>query len=142
MAIRLSDGTRNGVLAYIATQLEGGVLEFRSGAQPATANAAATGTVIGTLEFAADGFADPSSGTMAKSADAWEDPAADAAGTIGWARFRRDADSNGLAPAERRIDFSVTATGGGGDIEVQNTVVALGQKITITSFSLTMPANA
>lgn len=140
--LRLSDGMRNGMLEYIASQLEGGVLEFRSGAQPANANAAATGTVIATLEFPAAGFDAAASGTMAKSADAFEDPAADAAGTVGWARFRKDADANGLAPAESRIDFSVTATGGGGDITIQNTVVEVGQKVTVTSFSLTMPANA
>ena len=137
---RLSTGMRNSFLVAVAAALEGGVLEFRGGAAPATTDAAATGTVIGTLEFPVTGFDNPNAGSMAKSADVWEDPAADAAGTIGHARFRLDADLNGASTTDERIDFSVTATGGGGDIEVQNTVVALGQPIIMTSFSLTMPA--
>lgn len=137
---RLSTGMRNGILGFIAGQLEGGVLEFRSGAAPASTDAAATGTVIGAAEFPADGFGDPNAGSMAKSADAWEDPEADNAGTIGYARFRADADANGASTTEERIDFSVTATGGGGNIEVENTVVEQGQRIIITGFNLTMPA--
>lgn len=142
MTVRLSTGMRNSILDAVATALEGGVLEFRSGGQPANADAAATGTLIAAAEFHVDGFAAPNAGTMAKSSEAWEDPEADASGTIGWARFKRDADAGGSSTTEERIDFSVTATGGGGDIEVQNTVVEAGQPIIVTSFSLTMPAQA
>lgn len=139
---RLSTGMRNSFLANVAEELGGGVLRFYSGAAPATTDAAPTGVVVATLEFHEDGFAAPNAGQMSKSSEPWEDPSADASGTIGYARFTHDDDAGGASTTARRIDFSVTATGGGGDIEVQNTVVEEGQPIVVTNFVLIQPAGS
>jgi hypothetical protein len=127
----LSTGLRNAILALIASTYEGagdGTLQFRTGARPASADSAAAGSLIAAAVIADNGFSDPSAGSMSKSSDVWEDPEADAA------------DANGASTTALRMDFTVTAIGGGGEIEVQNTVVEEGQPIIITGFNLVMPA--
>ena len=71
-----------------------------------------------------------SSGSKAKSGT-WEDTSADAAGTA--AHFRIYASDGTTCHAQGTI----TATGGGGDMTLDNTSIASGQVITITSFTLT-----
>lgn len=56
--------------------------------------------------------------------------AADAAGTAGHFEI---IDSSGTTC---HIQGTVTATGGGGDMEIQNTSIAAGQSITVTSFAI------
>lgn len=131
MAVNVNDNLANDILAGINTTFDSGTLEFRSGSRPATADTAASGTVLASITLPADSFATPSSRTMVK-AGTWEDTSADAAGTIGYARMKNAADT-------RRIDFTVTATGGGGDITVDNTVLAAGQDFLVTAASLSYP---
>ena len=75
-----------------------------------------------------------SSGSKAKSGT-WQDTSADATGTA--AHFRIY-DSGGTTC---HLQGTVTATGGGGDMTVDNTSFASGQSFTINSFTLT-DANA
>lgn len=129
MTVRTNDALANERLDAFDADFNNGALEFYSGGQPASANNAATGTLLAAADpLPADAFSAASSRQKAKLGT-WEDIAANAAGTIGWARLRNAGDT-------KRIDFSVTATGGGGDITVDNTIVAVGQKVTITSFIL------
>jgi hypothetical protein len=72
------------------------------------------------------------SGSKAKSGT-WQDASADAAGTA--AHFRIY-DSGGSVCD---IQGTVTATGGGGDLTLDNAVLAVGQNVTITGFTLTAP---
>jgi hypothetical protein len=74
------------------------------------------------------------SGSKAKSGT-WEDLTADATGTA--AHFRVY-DSGGTVCG---IQGTVTATGGGGDMTLDNTSIASGQQVTVTTFTLT-DANA
>lgn len=110
---------------------DNGTAEFRSGAAPGADNAA-TGTVIASVALGADAMTAAASGSVSKNAT-WQDLSADNAGTIGHARFK---SSDGL----KVIEFTVTATGGGGEITVDNTVLTAGQQFTVTGFSVTMPA--
>ena len=71
-----------------------------------------------------------SSGSKAKSGT-WTDASADAAGTA--AHFRLYASDGTTAHAQG----TVTITGGGGDMTVDNTSFSAGQAFTITSFTLT-----
>jgi hypothetical protein len=71
-----------------------------------------------------------SAGAKAKSGT-WQDTSADAAGTA--AHFRIYA-SNGTTA---HIQGTVTASGGGGDLTLDNTSIALAQTVTITGFTLT-----
>ena len=102
---------------------------------PASANDAPTGTLVASMTLPADAFGAAASRAVAK-AGTWEDTSADATGTIGWARLRESGDGGGSSTTDRRVDFSVTESGGGGDIIVDNTDVNIGQPITVQTLSL------
>lgn len=130
MALQLSDAVRNARLdAVEATIGADAVLKIRTGAPPANVAAADAGSVLATLTLPTDWMAAAASGSKAKSGT-WQDTAADAAGTA--AHFRIYA-SNGTTA---HLQGTVTATGGGGDLTLDNVSIAVGQSITITSFTL------
>ncbi len=135
MAIQFSVPVRNARLDAIETQIGTlAIMRLRTGAQPATCATADSGTVVATLSLPADWLAAAAAGAKAKSGT-WEDLSADAAGTIGHFRIY---DSGGTVCG---IQGTVTITAGGGDMTLDNNVVAAAQAITITSFTLT-DANA
>jgi hypothetical protein len=135
MAVQLSIAVRNARLDAIETNIgTSAVLKIRSGAQPATCATADSGTVLATLSLPVDWMAAASSGSKALSGT-WQDLSADATGTAGHFRIY---DSGGTVCG---IQGSITATGGGGDMTLDNTSIASGQQVTITSFTLT-DANA
>lgn len=105
------------------------ILKIRTGAAPAAVSDASTGTVLATLQLPSDWMAAASARSKAKSGT-WEDTSADNAGTA--AHFEITA-SNGTTVGMRG---SVTATGGGGDLTLDNVVLAAAQAITITAFTL------
>lgn len=131
MAIQLSTAVRNARLDAVESAIgTSAVLKLRTGAQPANVAAADAGTVIATLNLPSDWMAAAASGAKAK-AGTWNDPTADATGTI--AHFRIYASDGTTA----HIQGTVTNTGGGGDMTLDNVAVNSGQNITITSFTLT-----
>jgi hypothetical protein len=134
MAFQFSDATVHAALDAIETAIgTGAVLKIRTGAAPATVATADSGTVLATLTLPTDWLAAATSRAKVK-AGTWEDASADAAGTA--AHFRIYA-SNGTT---QHLQGSVTATGGGGDMTLDNVSIALAQTITITAFSLNGPA--
>lgn len=135
MALQLSVAARNARLDAIETTIgTSAVLRMRTGAQPATCATADSGTVLATLSLPADYMAAAGSGSKAKSGT-WEDLSADAAGTA--AHFRLYASDGTTC----HLQGTVTATGGGGDLTVDNVVFAAAQAFTITAFTL-IDANA
>lgn len=135
MAIQLSVAVRNARLEAIETTTgTGAIMRIRTGAQPATCATADSGTVLATLTLPTDWMSNASGGTKSLLGT-WQDTAADATGT---AAHYRIYDSAGTTC---HLQGSVTATGGGGDITVDNVSFATGQQFTITAFSLT-DANA
>lgn len=135
MAIQLSTTVRNARLDTIeATIGTSAVLRIYSGAMPATTAAASTGTLLVDMTLPADWMAAAASGSKAKSGT-WQDASADATGTAGYFRLF---DSTG---ATCHLQGTVTATGGGGDLTLDNTSIAASQSVTITAFTLT-DANA
>lgn len=82
------------------------------------------------MSLPSDWMAAASSGSKAKSGT-WQDASADATGTA--AHFRIYASDGTTA----HMQGTVTATGGGGDLTLDNTSIASGQSVTITSFTLT-----
>ena len=135
MAVQLSVAVRNARLDAIETSIgTSAVLRIRTGAPPATCATADSGTVLATLNLPTDWMAAASSGSKAKSGT-WEDLTADNTGTA--AHFRVY-DSGGTVCG---IQGTVTATGGGGDMTLDNTSIASGQAVSITTFTLT-DANA
>lgn len=131
MAIQLSVAVRNAQLdAFESTTGTLAVLKIRSGAAPANCAAADSGTVLATLSLPSDWMAAAGSGTKAMSGT-WQDAAADAAGTA--AHFR----IYDTAMTTCHMQGTVTATGGGGDLQLDNTSIAVGQQVNVTSFTLT-----
>lgn len=130
-----SVSVRNARLDAIETTIgTSPILTIRTGAQPATCATANAGTVLATMTLPSDWMAAASSGAKALSGT-WQDTSADATGTA--AHFRIH-DSTGTTC---HMQGSITATSGGGDMELQNTSIAAGQSITISSFTITA-ANA
>lgn len=131
MALQLSVAVRNARLDAIESTIgTSAVLKIRTGAAPANCATADSGTVLATLTLPSDWMAEASSGSKAKSG-VWEDTSADATGTA--AHFRLYASDGTTCHAQG----TVTATGGGGDMEVDNTSFASGQAFTVTTFTLT-----
>jgi hypothetical protein len=135
MAITLSDVVRNAMLDAIETAIGAAAkVKIRSGAAPTHVSDASTGTVLATITCPSDWMAAAVSGAKAKSGT-WEDTSADATGAA--AHFEIDA-SDGTTV---HIRGTVTATGGGGDMTVDNTSFAAGQDFVVTAFSLTGGGN-
>lgn len=131
MAIQLSTTVRNARLDAIETAIStGAILKIRTGAAPANCAASDSGTVLATVTCPSDWMAAASSGSKAKSGT-WEDTSADATGTA--AHFRLYASDGTTC----HMQGTVTATSGGGDMEVDNTSFASGQAFTVTTFTLT-----
>lgn len=130
MAIQLSAAVRNARLDAIESAIGvSAVLKIRSGAAPADVATADSGTVLAALTLPSDWMAAASAGTKAKSGT-WQDASADATGMA--AHFRIYASDGTTA----HLQGTVTATGGGGDLTLDNVSIASGQSVTITSFTL------
>ena len=128
MTAQFSAATRNAALDAIETAIGvSAILKFRTGAPPATCATADSGSVLATLNLPSDWLAAASAGSKAKSGT-WEDASADAAGTVGHYRIYA---SDGTTCHHQG---TVTATGGGGDMTIQNTVIAVAQDIIVTAF--------
>lgn len=131
MSVQFSTTVRNAMLDAIETAIgTSAVLKIRTGAQPADCATADSGTVLATCSLPSDYLAAASSGSKAKSGT-WEDASADATGTA--AHWRLYASDGTTCHGQG----TVTATGGGGDLTVDNTSFASGQAFTITSWSFT-----
>ena len=134
MPLRLDDTVRNAKVDAAVDLLDAGAgpgtIKIYTGAQPATPATAASGTLLATVTLA-----DPAFGAASAGSASLTDPAsvnAVATGTAGWARF---ADSNGVT----RFDGHVTATGGGGVVEVSNTAITSGYAVDVTGGTYSQP---
>lgn len=130
MALQLSVPVRNSMLDAIESTIgTSAILRIRTGAPPATCATADSGTVLAELTLPSNWMADAASGAKAL-AGTWQDASANASGTA--AHFRVY-DSAGTACG---IQGTVTATGGGGDMTIDNVSIASGQQVNVTAFSL------
>lgn len=130
MAVQLSVAVRNARLDQIETTV--GVtpfLDIRTGAQPADCASADAGTELEHMALPSDWLAAAASGAKAK-AGTWSGTV-DAAGTAAHFRIKESTDTT------CHMQGSITATSGGGDMELDNTVLAVGQTITVNTFTLT-----
>lgn len=131
MTLQYSAAVRNAQEDAVETTVGvSAVLKIRTGAQPSDCAQADAGTVLATLSLPSDWMAAASGGAKAKSGT-WQDTSADATGTA--AHWRLYASDGTTCHAQG----SVTATGGGGDLTVDNTSFAAAQSFTINTFTLT-----
>lgn len=139
MAVSFNDALANaqldGILnTYAGQAFDGGsaVLEIRGTPRPATANDAATGTLLASFTLPTDCFNAAASRASALSAQI-QDTSADASGTAVWCRMRNTGDT-------LRIDGDVTVTSGGGLVELDSLSITATGTVTITGGSLTVAA--
>lgn len=130
MAIQLSTAVRNARLDSVETVIgASGKVRILTGSMPANCAAVDTGTVVASIDLPADWMAAAAGGSKSMLGT-WSDASADAAGTAGYFRFY---DAAGTTC---HMQGTVSATGGGGDMTVDNVVFAAGQTFNITSFTL------
>ena len=131
MTIKISDTVKNARLNAIETAIgTSAVLKIRTGTVPTNITDADSGTVLATLNLPSDWMAAASSGSVSKTGT-WSDTSADATGT---AEHFRIYASDGTT---QHLQGTITATSGGGDMELDNTSINSGQTVTVTSFTLT-----
>ncbi len=131
MALQFSTSVRNARLDSIESTIgTSAILKIRTGSVPAMCATADSGTVVSTLNLPSDWMAAASGGTKSMTGT-WSDASADDTGTAG--HFRLYASDGTTCHAQG----TVTATGGGGDMTVDNTSFASGQAFSITTFTLT-----
>lgn len=128
MTVQFSTAVRNAQDDIIETTIgTGPTLELRTGAQPANCAAAATGTVVASLTLPADWMGNASGGVKALLGS-WTGTAA-ATGTPAHYRITQAGVCH--------MQGSVTATGGGGNVTIDNVNIVSGQTVTISTFSMT-----
>lgn len=135
MAMRIPMGTRNALASAFAALPDAGAgpgyVEVRTGAQPATGDDAAAGTLLGTLTLSDPAFGAPADAVLTANAIT-SDEDADASGEAGWFRAF-DSDGNSFD------DGSVTGEGGGGDMELDDVNIVAGGTIAVSSWTVTVP---
>ena len=130
MALQFSVAVRNGELDSIQVTIGlGAILMIRSGPVPANCAAPDAGAVLATLALPIVWMLPAVAGSKAYN-PIWQDLLADATGIAGHFRMY----DNGLVACH--MQGTVTLTGFGGDMTVDNTNFALNQPFTITAFTI------
>lgn len=145
---KFSTGLRNGMLSGLSLKaaLDGGSLRLFSGPVPATADAAATGTVLMSLTVGGNGttgltFGSAADGVISKSgAEVWATSAVGTSGTISHFRFVSSTDSGGDSTTEARIQGTVGIVGT--DMVLTSPEVTAGQPWTLNYFNVALPTLA
>jgi hypothetical protein len=139
-------GDNQGSLAEL---LQDGIIHIYSGAQPATADAAETGTKLVEITVSSGAFtpgsptnglelAAPISGVIGiKDGEVWSGVGI-ATGTAGWFRFYDNLEQEGALTSAVRLDGLCGTSGT--QLRMSSTSITLGATSTIDSFNVTMPA--
>lgn len=140
MSVALTDAAVRSILdsGYDAI-FNSGTLEIRSGAAPGP-GAAPTGTLLWTFALPADAFA-AASGRSKQKNGTWQANGAAGAGAgtnAGHYRLKASGDTAAATQNEARQEGTVTITGGGGDMTIDNPNIATGEQVTVTTFSVAM----
>ena len=131
MAVRINDALRDSQVDNAAGVVaDSGVIEFRTGTQPTSANDAVSGTLLATMTLPATAFGASSSGSAAK-AGTWQATVI-AAGTAGYARMRNTGDTI-------RMDMDVGT--GSEDVVFDVVIWEVDGVVTIDTATLSQPAS-
>ena len=132
MTIQNSTTFRNAALDLLTTTLGAGwKLKLRTGAQPADVATASSGTVVATYTPTAAAAASGSK-TMVSSPPI----TVNASAANGGGAMHYELTTSADVVHERG---TVTATGGGGDLTIDNLNIASGQAVNITGWTKTAP---
>ena len=129
MAIDLKHTSANDLLDRYDTLFpQGALLQLRTGAPPG-AEAAAAGTLLCEITLPATPWGAAATGSKAKNGT-WAGVGV-AAGSAAHYRLKNAADTH-------REEGTVTGTGGGGDLTLDNVSIAVDQAVTINTFTRTL----
>lgn len=131
MATTINTSLQNQQADAWGTDLNSGFLDIYTGTQP-SANAAPTGTLLVSCALDADAFAAAIAGVASKNGTVVG--TAGNTGTAGYARLRN-------AASTRWMYCSVTATGGGGAVQLDTLTINTNDVVTITAATITQPAS-
>jgi hypothetical protein len=130
MTLQYSTSVRNARLDQVESTIgTAPKLQFFTGSMPADCATADSGTKVVDTALPSDWMAAASGGTKAKTGT-WSLTGI-AAGNAGYFRIKDSAGTTCHAQG------TITATGGGGDMTLDNINVANGQAVTVNSFTLT-----
>jgi hypothetical protein len=134
--VTTSTGLKNAQLDRLfnggsGTNFDSGKLQIWTGAAPG-ASTAPSGTKLVELTLNADAWQAAASGSVAKNAAALAANAV-ASGTMGYWRIVKSGDLGTTNTTDERLEGSLTVTGGGGDMTVQNTSINSGQAFTLST---------
>lgn len=128
MAVGYSTTLRNARLDAVSTAVgSAGKLRIYDGTRPATGGTATT--LLAELTLGSP-FAPAASGGVLTANAITGDTSADATGTATWARLVTSASAF-------VADISVSATGGGGDLQLASASITTGVAVNVTSLTIT-----
>lgn len=131
MAIQLATSTRNARLDAIETDASTAAkLMIYTGSVPANCAASTTGTLLAEFDLASDWAAAASGGAKVLN-DLTLTIAAAGTGTAGYFRLFKSDGTTCI------MQGTVTVTGGGGDMTLDNTSITSGQTVNVTGFTIT-----
>ncbi len=143
MTIKTSTGLRNAMLdtAPFDTAMALSFLDIYSGAEPATADAAATGTKLVRISVGSGGTglswaAAAAAGVLAKAVETWSGTNL-ATGVAGYFRLVIAADTAALSTTEKRVQGSVGLAGA--DLNLTSTSLTIALTQTIDYFVVSLP---
>jgi len=134
MATRIATASQQAACDAVVDRVDGGpsfgTIDIRTGGQPATANAAATGTLLATLTLPDPAFgAADASGVATLDNTPVISTTGLAAGTAGWFRMM---DSTGASVLDGLV---------GAELILNTTTISIGVTIEVVSGTVTMPAS-
>lgn len=133
MSMNFSTGAISIALASMKTATSGFIIDFYSGARPANADSAVTGTLLGSTDPIT--FDNPVGKTISKPAAANWIIHCVADGTIGWCRIRSATDTGAASTTAWRVDGSCGINSG--DARLPSLDATVGKDIAVTSCTLT-----
>ena len=129
MAISITAAVAQAMGAAAATAIgSGSTIQIRSGSKPATPETAASGTLLATVSVA--GSYTSTGGVLTAADPASANPVA--GGSAGYFRVLTSGST-------AILDGTVTATGGGGDMQLGSTTITVGVPVDLGVPSFTMP---
>ena len=134
MAITLETNARNAACNGVVDLVDGGTGSPTSGTLEVKSGAS---TTVGVNEVANLEFANPAFGDAATGVATANGITSDTSAAGGTASNFTVFDSDGTAV----FAGSVTATGGGGDLQLSSVAVGAGDTVSCSSFTVTMPAS-
>lgn len=141
MATRLSNAARSAAADAVVDLVDvggPGFIRVYTGSQPAGPDTLPTGTLLAEFTLANPAFGAAGNGVATLDATPVLTATGLADGTAGWFRMLTAAEEAG--DGQGILDGSVTATGGGGQLQLNTTTISTGVDVNITAGTVTMPA--